>query len=372
MITEPVLLKYLHGKAAMEGVPLAITLELTGRCNMDCKMCYIHSRNADYSKELSTEQWISIIDSAAESGTLFVLITGGEPFIRSDFRDIYRECRNKGMLVSINTNATLISKDDILFLKKDPPLRINVSLYGTSAQTYERLCGNGKMYDRAFKNVRKLKEAGLPVKINYTVSEINSCDISSMYEYIGKENLHIQSSTYTFNPVRKCGSESCSFIRADAQKSAELTAECDRCENGRDRFIEQVNSIENNIKKAAQERIKNENTAGPMRCRAGKSALWISWDGKMMMSGMIPDIYSDVLELGFDKSWEEIRCDSTNVSVPGECSICEYRCICDVCPASCIAETGSTDSPPEYQCLRAKELYKVLIKKRDQIFEADD
>ena len=69
--------------------------ELTVRCNLHCKMClfrHADSENASIiKKELTTEQWISMADQAAEAGTISLLITGGEPMLRPDFCEIWKE-----------------------------------------------------------------------------------------------------------------------------------------------------------------------------------------------------------------------------------------------------------------------------------------
>lgn len=68
---------------------------------------------------------------------LFLLLTGGEPFLRKDFRQIYTELKKLGLLISINTNATLIDEETVEWLKKDPPMKVNVTLYGGGNETYK-------------------------------------------------------------------------------------------------------------------------------------------------------------------------------------------------------------------------------------------
>lgn len=65
--------------------------ELTGRCNLDCKMCYVHNQsNAEFlKKELSTEQWKQIFDEAFDLGLLYATLSGGECLIRNDFKELY-------------------------------------------------------------------------------------------------------------------------------------------------------------------------------------------------------------------------------------------------------------------------------------------
>ena len=102
-----------------------------------CRMCYIHKRANDQTAiqgELSASDWINYAKEAQKSGMLLLLLTGGEPLLRPDFREIYTACINLGILISINTNGTLIDESMVEFFKKNPPLRVNLTLYGASPE----------------------------------------------------------------------------------------------------------------------------------------------------------------------------------------------------------------------------------------------
>ena len=87
--TEPRLSAYLHTRACRAGTPLAGNFELTARCNFDCKMCYVHLTAEEQrrrGRELTADEWLAIAEEARSHGMLFLLLTGGEPLIRADFR----------------------------------------------------------------------------------------------------------------------------------------------------------------------------------------------------------------------------------------------------------------------------------------------
>ena len=84
---EPLVVRYLHDKAARMKVPINVTLELTSRCNFNCKMCYVHLQDpAVRQRLLSGEQWIAIMDGAVRQGMISALLTGGEALTHPDFR----------------------------------------------------------------------------------------------------------------------------------------------------------------------------------------------------------------------------------------------------------------------------------------------
>ena len=111
---EPLMVTYLHGKGIREGIPVSGTFELTQRCNFGCEMCYVHDCTQK-TDPLSAEDWISLAKQARDAGTVFLLLTGGEPLIRDDFEEIYRALAKMGFLISINTNGSLLEKYTRLF-----------------------------------------------------------------------------------------------------------------------------------------------------------------------------------------------------------------------------------------------------------------
>jgi MoaA/NifB/PqqE/SkfB family radical SAM enzyme len=133
---------------------LAFDLEVTARCNNNCRHCYINL-SPDNARARSTEltfgQIKKIANQAFSLGAIWCLITGGEPLLREDFFDIYLYVKKKGFLISLFTNATLINKEHISIFKKYPPREIEITVYGVKKETYERVTRVRDSYE-AFKN----------------------------------------------------------------------------------------------------------------------------------------------------------------------------------------------------------------------------
>ena len=112
--SEPLMVRYLHEKGLQEGRPVSGTFELTQRCNFGCEMCYVHDCKQK-TDPLSAEDWLSLAQQAKDAGTVFLLLTGGEPLLRDDFEYIYRSLAKMGFLISINTNGSLLGRYTELF-----------------------------------------------------------------------------------------------------------------------------------------------------------------------------------------------------------------------------------------------------------------
>ena len=199
--SEPMISRYIHTKCAAAGIPASATFELTSGCNFNCKMCYIHKRANDcgaLAHELDTKTWLALAKDCCEAGMLNLLLTGGEPLLRPDFKEIYSACRKLGMQVSVNSNATLIDEEMVRFFAADPPSRINITLYGASAETYGALCGDPGAYERVVRAILALKGAGVLVKLNFSNTPYNRCDAEKVYAFAREHGLVVQAVSYMF------------------------------------------------------------------------------------------------------------------------------------------------------------------------------
>ena len=152
--------------------------------------------------ELTADEWLAIAEQARSQGMLFLLLTGGEPLIRADFRYLLTELKKMGLIVSINSNASLIDDDWLDFFRHEPPSRMNITLYGGCNETYERLCGR-PMYDRVVHNTRALKALGIGVKLNASMTPYNVDDMDAIYAIATELGTPVQMASYMFPPVRR-------------------------------------------------------------------------------------------------------------------------------------------------------------------------
>jgi MoaA/NifB/PqqE/SkfB family radical SAM enzyme len=133
---------HLWKKTEEKRIPLSAEIEFTERCNNNCIHCYINLPANDEEakkRELSFREITDIVDEAVEMGCLWWLISGGEPLVRKDFADIYLYLKKKGLLVSVFTNATLITPKLIRLFKRYPPRDLEITIYGVTRKTYERI-----------------------------------------------------------------------------------------------------------------------------------------------------------------------------------------------------------------------------------------
>ncbi len=353
--SEPAFSKYLNQKGCALGLPVSGNFELTARCNFDCKMCYVHLKD-DVEKlkarELTKDQWLSLASDARDQGLLFLLLTGGEPFVREDFEEIYRELRTMGMMVSVNTNGSLFNKDIRRLFQLHPPTRINVTLYGGSEEVYHNLCGNAS-YEKVIKHLRQMKEDRHQVRLNVSLTPDNIKDMEKI-DYISREiGLQAKATTYMYPPVRVNGEIGTNAGRFTADEAGKQIARWNRLRDTKEIFLHRAEKIR--LCQAAElaESCVDVEQEG-VQCRAGRSSFWITWDGRMLPCGTMDIESSYPLEIGFSKSWDEVKKRTAQIRLPKECTVCSLRKNCGVCAANCKAETGFFDKKPEYLCEMTK------------------
>lgn len=358
------LMDYLFWKSHKVGAPMSGNFELTARCNLDCKMCYIHKRANDPvvgKEELTAKQWISLAEEAQKRGMLLLLLTGGEPFLRPDFKEIYTGCKKLGLLISINTNGTMITDEMIEFLRNDPPLRMNITLYGASRETYGAVCGDPDAYDRVYATIKKLKALGIRIKLNYSATVQNRNDAQQIYAFAKEEELALQTASYMFPPIRACENGACTIERMTPQESGRVRWEYDlfrldeeALKNRVRRMIEGKDLLDDDgeCQELPTERI---------RCRAGATTFWVTYKGEMRPCGMMQVPSVNLLEEGFEKSWESIRRKREEIMIPAKCTACKLNKACEYCPATCYAENGVYEKAPEYICEKTKAYVECAI-----------
>lgn len=368
---EPAVTEYLHKKAARLGIPLNGTFELTPVCNMSCKMCYVRMTRKQQESIASlktAKEWLSLGKLAREKGMLYLLLTGGEPFLRPDFKEIMQGLHKMGFVLSVNSNGTLINKETVEWLKETPPVRINITMYGASDETYLELCGNPNGFSQVKEAIHLLKDAGISIKINCSATPSNIQDVPAIIDFCKKEQLIITPTAYMFPPLRRDESQAGKNHRFTPEEAGFYSARIDQWLNGNDLFLKKLEHQQLDGLVVDNTPDCTDTDGEGIHCRAGKCSFWITWDGRMLPCGMLPshDVLN-VFESGFDESWNKAKEISAAIRLPGKCAICQVKDKCKACAAMVYTESGHFDSIPEYRCKMTQEYLKGCLSIRDDL-----
>lgn len=351
---EPKLTSYLLAKAAKNHMPVSGTFELSPVCNLNCKMCYVRMTDQQVKESgrsvMKNEEWLTLAEEAKREGMLYLLLTGGEPFLYPGFRKLYEHLSQMGFLISINTNGTLIDRETVRWLLDFPPSRVNITLYGASTLTYERLCGSGQAFERVKEAIENLQEAGISVKLNCSLTPDNAGDLEKMVQYAKKRGLILEIASYMFPAIRRNKENVGNNYRFTPEEAARYKFEIQRLQYGEEAAEEYAHRILADNIPLIREECQEVRADGQVRCRAGRSVFWATWDGQIRPCGMMVRPGVPVRGRPFRKSWEELVQMTEEIRLSGVCSRCGGWKLCRACAAMALSETGSFEKTPKYLC----------------------
>src|SRR5512133_2564276 len=235
----------LWNKAADRRVPLSFELELTARCNNHCRHCYINLPAGDPQarrKELAPSEIGDVADQAVALGALWCVLTGGEPLLRPDFAEIYLALKRKGLLVSLFTNACLIGEEQVALLKRYPARDVEVTVYGATRETYERVTRLPGSYAAFRQGLDRLLAGGIQVRLKAMALRANAHELPAIAAFCRRHTTDY----YRFDPLlhlrldgdptrnreiaaeRLSPGEIVALEEADGERKQALAQACDR------------------------------------------------------------------------------------------------------------------------------------------------
>lgn len=308
--------------------PISGTFELTSRCNFNCFFCYVCDRQkkANQPSDIGTEDWLSIIREAVQMGMLFASFTGGEILTRPDFEEIYCKTYDMGVQIYLLSNGSLMTEKHIEFLKKRPPLDVDITLYGDSPQQYEAVCGNAGGFEQTVKAVKRLKENGLNVSVKANPLRRSLPAYENLAKLICELGAPFRFSDYV-GPER----DDHDHLDTDERLTADEIGSVYK-------IFHQYGLAQNPVE--AKGPVKEQEYG--LRCMGAKSSFFISSDGRMLPCAQLSVVHTLPFKQGFEAAWQEMPERLKALKVCQECMTCEYSSTCTKCAANLYNETGDT------------------------------
>lgn len=345
--------------------PFSLSLEITARCNNNCRHCYINLPAGDRAakeKELSFEEIKEIIDEAVSLGTIGCLITGGEPLLRQDFSDIYMYIKKKGLLVGVFTNACLIA-DHIELFKKYPPRDIEVSVYGVTKETYERITRKPGSFDAFMRGLDLLLQNGIKVRFKTMALHSNLHEMSEIARFCRERTKDY----FRFDPVLHLG------YGLDPVKNEEIRSEMlspEEVVELEQSDPDRMRAMEKKCDRLIQPEFEKVTSSDVFTCGAGNSSFSVGWDGffRLCLGLIHPDCIYDLRKGSLTDAWNNfvprIRCiQSEREEFLKTCRTCPVINLCTWCPANAYLETGELDLPVDRFCQIANARAEALTQR---------
>jgi len=343
----------LWDKLKAKRVPLSFDLEVTSRCNNDCRHCYINLPANDTEtkgRELTLEEIGRIAREAVQMGAVWCLITGGEPLLREDFPNIYLLLKRLGLLVSVFTNACLMTPEHAALFKRYPPRDIEVTLYGGSKQTYERVTRRPGSFAAFQRGLNLLLDSGIRVRLKAMAMRSNFHELPAIATFCRARTkdyfrfdplLHLR-----FDRDERRNSE----IRAERLTPEEIVA-LERADD------ERFSALKKGCDKLIHEEFTHIGCDHLFHCGAGSGSFNVSYDGKFRLCSSLwaPETMYDLRQGWLRDAWEQLvpqvrDMRSRRPEFLLRCRRCPIVNLCLWCPAHSYLETGELDTPIDYFC----------------------
>ena len=315
--------------------PLAGSMDLVDRCNLRCCHCYISEGRRRSGGELSTAEVVGVLGKLADAGVLALLLTGGEPLLRDDFRDIYMRAKRTGFLVTLFTNATLVDDSLADFLAEWPPRRIEATLYGATPGTYESVTCVPGSFARFEAGVMALRDRGLLVRVKYLVMKDNAAELEQAKRWTRDRQL-----PFRYDALITPGLDGDPSPLAHRIPPGDAAQFAVRGAGGLD------------VVRSRREQAEATPPALTLfTCGAGIKTFHVDTSGHIHPCALWRASGYDLLA-GTMKGWRQhiARLRRTAMRPGSKCAACRDRLVCPVCPALSLAETGRAGAETDYYC----------------------
>lgn len=330
------------GKRPLRG----LSIELTRKCNFKCKHCYLANpkQTAFSTPELTYKEWIQIFDQYVEEEGLFITLTGGEPLLRKDFPKIWVALKERGFLISLFTNGSLVDSEMADFLAEWTPYEVSISVYGASEATYERVTGRKNMYKHVLSVLEMLSKKGITLEVKGVFSKLNIDEFDSI-KSIGERYCDLFRWDVDLMGAFACSSNHPQDIRLSAEECVDLEAAVPI----RNRELE--TRVEHWRPPLSSERRK-----GAFNCNIGQSSAYIDSVGLLHpclpLESVSYNLREGTLHHGWHNALPELLQNFPHQE--GPCQVCDAFELCNHCVAFALLENCPATGPVPFRCKLAE------------------
>jgi radical SAM protein with 4Fe4S-binding SPASM domain len=331
-----------HLRTMAQHLPLNGTIEVTRRCPLTCVHCYNNLPMGDReaaSSELTYEEHCRILDELADAGCLWLLFTGGEIFARRDFLQIYTYAKRKGFLITLFTNGCLVTPRIADYLAEWRPFSIEITLYGRTKETYERLTGIPGSYEKCLRGIDLLLERKLPLLLKSVAVTMNVHELRDMQQFAGELGVEFKFDSM-MNPRIDC-SQSPLAVRLSPEQCVALDVEDPRRVQEWRKFARDYVGPAN-----PPERVEEI-----YFCGGGVTSFAIDPQGGLSICVLSHADKFDLRTGSLEDAWKalgDVR--RRKVTRPTKCTECELKSMCGMCPANGELENGDPEAPVDFLC----------------------
>jgi MoaA/NifB/PqqE/SkfB family radical SAM enzyme len=337
--------------ALLPRIPLRGTLDLTYRCDNDCRHCWLRlpPGSPEAERELSFEEIRRLVDEARSMGCREWNISGGEPMLRPDFPEIFEEVAGKSAWYTLNTNGTLITPRIARLLRR-PGTKL-VALYGATAAVHDAVTRSAGSFEALERGVARLKEAGASFTVQVVPMRTN------IHEYEAMIRL-----AETWSPGWRLGA-TWLYLSASGDPASNRDILSERLDPARVAELDGA-STGPSLRAEDAEALKcGAAAAGGLYagCLAGRRDFHVDPYGGMSFCGFVKDpaLRFDLRTSSFAEIWDRrlpllAAAASPTGAYDAQCGACDLRSDCKWCPVFAYLEHRDHSARIDGLCLIAR------------------
>jgi radical SAM protein with 4Fe4S-binding SPASM domain len=290
---------------------------------------------ANKSKELNTDEVKRMLDIFAEAGVLWLLLTGGEPLTRKDFKEIFSYAKQKGFIITLFTNATMIDEDMADFLADWGLFALEVTVHSMNQEIFESITKVSGSFERCMNGIRLLHERGIKLRIKTVVMQQNKDETDAVQQFAEEMGAE-----YRFDAMIQPQNDGCKTpieYRLSPQQIVDLEAR----DEGR---------IKDWLRLYELGRIDRGDQV--FMCGAGINSFHLDSEGLISACSLTRHEGYDLRNGTFEEAWEDVMPKTIfrKTSTDSKCKTCDLVSICGRCPGWSYLETGDEEAKIDFHC----------------------
>lgn len=331
--------KRLEQKRDRTGFPRSVFFEITHRCNLRCRHCYVVPELGR--RELTTSEVKSIFDQLVDAGCLHVTLTGGEPLVREDIFSLIDYARRIGLFIHLFTNATLITPPIADKLKEFQLISLEISFHSLKKERFDWFTQDSGSFDKVMRAIELLRERKLKLALKINITKANLDEIENLKGFV--KDLEVIPEWTTILMPRSDGSKDNLTLRLEPEEVLKVDKMV---------FPESIDRGDSPPEKTweDEEPTRNCMKGRLFQCGAGKKGLAVSPYGELKPCLELPSSGYSILDGSLKEGWKILgdRVESFKASPENKCLDCKLRDFCSSCPAKARLECGDMNCCPDY------------------------
>jgi len=337
--------------AAERRIPAFVMCNLTRRCPLGCRHCYVDAPLPD-EQELSLAEYDDFFGQLAAAGTLFLAFSGGEVLVRPDFLDILAAARRRQFAVRIFTSAWGLDARLAEEIAKLQPAAVEISLHAETPGLHDDFVGRAGAWESAVRAAEHLRALGVHVLIKFNAMNFNCQELEAVFARAAGLGAEFRQSPFL-------------FVAADGgRRPLQLRMTDDQLRAYYGRLKARSAPDEPDLGVCDDDLAARAHANHyALSCMASFNSCSVDPYGTVWPCVSLPIDVGNIRRTSFAEIWNGAAMNGVRAYADvlvGACAECEYDAYCSRCAALAVVEEGDITKPTREHCRVARIAREVL------------